>query len=808
MKKLLSTILSIAILATSAAVPVFADEVVTEAEEIAVVETVEETAEEAVEEEIIEEEVVEEEVVEEYFDFSDYVPSDYDVEKVNLNFDTDGTVVNDIDGTNAHQYAGDEEVVFSLSDNTIMTKEFFLTFDFRLDSAEDGTVPGYVGINRSGKVGPWIKYVDNQLKTQTGSSSYQTLGAVNPDEWYTAEMEGKMVVAGAKVTFRLYSYVDGVKTLVSTVEGMNLRQFYAGSSNGYPDYFRAYKVSLDNVKLISEYPDTIALTSTADEIDAGSTAAFDYTAMRQDVETTKYQVTWSVWDEAGTTEITDGSASITSDGVLVADIHSPAQTVTVKATADFEGKALVGEYKVKINAVSTENEKFDNIVIDGPLTVLGGTTGTFTFTASKNGEDVTSTLTNEDVVWSVYDCDDLNPNNSKMFSIADGVLTVDKSVIAQQIYVRATSASGKVYSSKAVTIDFALDKPEDVIGYNACEEAIDTANRVASFDGSTAYLTTSSYVLNFGDQADYVAVEFDFRMPGSGDIRCKRADGSENSSFLYRDGGISQQTGGSKFSAVMAGLDTEAWYHFEFLYSAAAVDASCNIYKYNEDGSRELVNTTYGLNMRNGKNFGKIEFSSSMYVDNIMVTKPVPNELEITSATTNMFAGNTNQITATASRNALPLKNASGLTWTVNDASDLPIIDGSVTITEAGLVTVDPLTKAQTVTVVAKASETVKATTVINIQSSDVFAITNIGVNEDMTKIVKIYMEKNFYYVDDVTFAVAIYGEDGRLKAMVSRGGYGDEYSLGSNEINVDLELPADFNPETDMIKSFVWTRF
>ncbi len=799
MKKLLSTILSIAMLATSAAVPVLADEVVTEAEEIAVVETVEE--------EIIEE-VVEEEIVEEYFDFSDYIPCDYDVEKVNLNYDTDGTVVNDIDGTNAYKIESDEVQVFKLSDNTIMTKEFFLTFDFRFDSAEDGTVPGYMGINRSGKTGPWFKYVDGELRTQTGSNSQQTLGNVSPDVWYTAELEGKMVVPGAKVTFRLYSYVDGVKTLISTVDGMNLRQFYAGSSNGYPDYFRGSNVSMDNVKLISEYPDTIALTSTADEIDAGSTAAFDYTAMRQDVETTKYAVTWSVWDEAGTAQITDESVTITSDGVLSADIHSPAQTVTVKATADLEGKELVGEYQVKINAVSTENEKFDNIVIDGPLTVLGGTTGAFTFTASKNGEDVTSTLTNEDVIWSVYDCDDLKPNNNKAFSIADGVLTVDKSVIAQQIYVRATSASGKVYASKAVAIGFAQDYPETVIGYNACEEAVESADRVESFDGSTAYLTTGAVVLNFGDQGDYVAAEFDFKFPGSGDIRCKRADGSENSSFLYRDGTISQQTGGSKFSSVMADVDTEAWYHFEFLYSSAAGDASCNIYKYNEDGSRTLVNTSYGLNMRNGKSFGKIEFSSSMYVDNIMITKPVPNELEITAATNNMFAGNTNQVTATASRNALPIKTVSGITWTVNDASDLPIIDGTVTITEAGLVTVDPLTKAQTVTVVAKASETVIATTTINIQSSDVFAITNIGVNEDMTKIVKIYMEKNFYYVDDVTFAIAIYGEDGRLKAMVSRGGYGDEYSLGSNEINVDLELPADFNPETDMIKSFVWTRF
>ncbi len=790
MKKLLSAILSTTMLVTSAAVPVLADE----AEEIAAV--LEET------------EVFEECYEDEYFELNDYVSSGYDVEVVNLDYNTDGTVINDIDGTNALSVDGDEEVqLFKLSDNTVMTKEFFLTFDFRFDTLSDGTVPGYIGINRSGKVGPWLSYDSGVLRTQTGSSSYQTLGSISPDTWYTAEMEGKMVVAGASVEFRLYEYKDGVKSLVNTVSGMNLRQFYAGSSNGNPDYLRAYKVSMDNVKLISEYPDAIVISSTADEINAGSTAAFDYVATRLDVEMTKYSVSWSVWNADGTEEITDDTVSITSDGVLSADIHSPSQTVTVKATSTFGDKELTGEYQVNINAVSTENEKFDAITIDGALTVQAGKSSTYTFTATKGGEDVTSTVTNDDVVWSVYDCDNLYPNNNKGISIENGVLTIDDSVIAQNINIRASSVSGNVYSAKAVAISFSDKQEETVLGYNACEEANDSISRVESFDGSMAYLTTSTYVLSFGDNGDYVATEFDFKMPESGDIRFKRADGSENSSFLYRNGGLMQQTGGSKYSTVMAEIDTTAWYHFEMLYSAGAADASCNIYKYNDDGTKTLVNTTYGLNMRNGKNYGKIEFSSSMYIDNIMITTPIPNELSIAAANTYMFAGNTNQISATASRNGLPIEGASGISWTVNDEEDLPIIDGSVSISEAGLVTVDPLAKAQTVTVVAKASGSVSATTVIYVQTSDIFEITNIGVNEDMTKIVKIYMEKNFYYTEDVTFIVAIYGEDGRLKNMVSRSGYGDEYALGSNEINVDMEL-SDFNSETDVIKSFVWTRF
>lgn len=799
MKKLLSTIISIAILATSAAVPVFADEVNTEVEEIAAVETVEE--------EIVEEEIYEEEIVES-FEFSDYISGDYDIERLSLTYD-DGATINDIDGSAALKIDGEEEVrLFTLSDNTTMIKEFFLTFDFRMDSAEDGTVPGIIGINRSGKVGPMFSYdaASGQFRTQTGSSSFQNLGAINPDEWYTAELEGKMVVTGAKVIFRLYNYVDGVKTLVNTVDGLNLRQFYAGSSNGYPDYFRGYKVSMDNVKLISEYPDVLTLSSTADEIDAGSIAALDYVATRQDIETTKYSVTWSVWDETGVNEITDGSAAITADGILSADIHSPSQTVTVKATADLEGKELVGEYQVNIKAVSTENEKFDSIVIDGAMGMKAGTSSTFTFTATKGGEDVTSTLTSEDVIWSVYDYADLEPNSNARIKAENGVLTVEDGVLPQTVTLRASSTSGKVYGSKAISILVSDSQIETLLTSNACEETIETADRVESIDGSKAYAYHTTTRLNsFGNTGEYVLTELDIKFDAADSgFTLIRADGSYNSCFRFHNNTISMQTGSSKWTSLMA-AEADKWYHLEILYSSTNADASCNIYEYNEDGTLGEPKACYEISRRNGKEYGNIEILAGTTVDNIKVSSPLPDAITITAPGQFMFAGETAQYSATATRNSLPLKNFSGLKWEVLDASDLPIIDGSVTVSDAGLLTSDPMVPEQTVTVRVSSGDA-SAGAKVTIQSSEIFSVTNIGINEAATEIVKLYVDKNFYYDDEVSFIIAIKDEDGRLAGVKLISTYGDRLNIGSNELTTNLVLPEGFSADTYTVEVMVWT--
>ncbi len=768
MKKIISIILSAAVITASAAVPVFAD-------------------------------------------YTDVV---YDVEQYNLTFD-DGTATNNIDGT-AAKVTTDTEVVFDASsDSSIFTKEFFWTFDFCFNSAEDGST-GSISIEKkksSGaldKQGPNIWINDGMLVTSTGSkaTNIQNLGEISADTWYTAEMEGKMVVSGASVTFKLYKYEGGTKTLVQETSGMNLRQFYAGSSNGNPNCMKGTNVSLDNIKFISEYPDEIVISATDDatEMDAGTTLAMDYVAKRLGVDVTKHAVTWSVWNESGDAEITDESVAITTDGVLKADISSPAQVVTVKATTEVGAEPLTGEYQVTVNAVDTANEKFDTIVLDGAAEMKAGTSETFTFTATKTGEDITDTVTEEDVVWSIYDCDDLAPNNNKNIKIENGVVTVDASVLPQTIYVRATSTSGAVYGSKSIVINFSDEQTETVLGYSACETAIDTAERTESIDGSYAYLTTAATTFNVGNQGDYALMSFDvkFNQEYAG-VRIKRNDGKENSSFVYKsDGTISQQTGSSDFSSIASGITTDKWYHMEILYKSE--NASCNVYEYNEDGAKKLIKTAYDVNRRNGSQFGKLEVQTGTYVDNVKIVSPIADKVEISAPSQYIFAGETAEYSVNASRNGLPLNDYAGITWSVLDASNLPIIDESVTINESGILTVSAMAQPQTVTVVAESESGASDTAEMTIQTTEIFKITNLGINEEGTKIVKLYVEKNFMYDDDVTFIITIKNTDGVLKAVKLVNSFGDRYSLGENEITVDFDIPSDFNAETDIIETMVWT--
>lgn len=742
--------------------------------------------------------------------FADYTEVSYDVEQFNYTYD-DGTATNDIDGTNALA-ATDTTVAAEASDSSVFTKEFFMTFDFRFDSAEDGSVPGSITIEKKksngdmDKLGPSLSYSDGVLRTATGSTSFQTLAEISPDTWYTMELEGKMVVAGAAVVCRVYGYVSGEKTLIQETPAINLRQFYAGSSNGNPNCIKGTNVSLDNIKFISEYPDEIVISATEDatELDAGTTLAFDYVAKRLGTEVTKHAVTWTLCNE-NDEEITDGSVTITADGVLKADIASPTQDVTVKATTTVGAEPLTGTYNVIVNAVNTENEKFDTIVLSAADEMKAGESTAFSYTASKAGEDVTDTVTNEDIVWSIYDCDDLSPNNNKNISITDGVLTVDDSVIAQSIYVRATSTSGTVYGSRAIKINFSDNQKEAVLGYDACETSIETAEKAESVDGSAAYLTTSAVTVGIGNQTDYTLSSFDVKFSANyAGVRIKRNDGKENSSFVYRDGTISQQTGSSSYSVIASDISTEKWYHMEIMYRLD--DASCNIYEYNADGTKTLIKTAIGLNRRNGSQMGKLEIQSGTYIDNIKLVTPIADNVELKAPSQYIFAGDTAQYSVTASRSRLSLNDYADIEWSVLDGENLPILDENISVSDTGLLTVTAMASPQTVTVVAKASNGASDSAQMTIQTTEVFEITNLGINEAGTKIVKLYVEKKFTYDDDVTFIVAIKDADGVLKGVKLVKSFGDRFTVGENEVTVDFDIPQGFNPETDVIETMVWT--
>ena len=752
---------------------------------------------------------------------ADYAGADYDVVRTQLTYD-EGTVTNDIDSSNALQVT-DATDIFTYPSNggdcDVFANEFFMSFDFRFDTV-DGAVPGVIAVNRlddngrNGKTGPMFSYSDGQIRTQTGGSSYDNLGAVSPDTWYTVEMEGKMVVSDASVTFRLYGYEDGEKTLINEVPDLNLRQFYAGSANGRPNLMNASYVSIDNVTVISEYPDELVLSSTADSVKAGQTVVMDYVAQRAGTEVTKHPVTWSVYDADNANPIDDGSVSISADGVLSADISSQSQTVTVRAEATFGENVLMGTKTIEVEAVDTTDEKFDAITIDGAAEVKAGAESTYTVTAAKGGEDVTSTLEDGDVVWSIYDSANLTQiytgENAKV-TLDNGVLSIADGVLPQTVTLRAASETGLVYGSYVVNIGFSDSQTEEVI-FSTSFDTVDMmpsgSNKESSVDGTTAYMTTSDYtVWSVQNYTDYVLTELDVKFvnEGSGFTLMRRDGGKTNTSINYSGGNLATYSG-----VVLQNASQDKWYHIELLYSEDAADASCNVYEYDENGvlNEDSKVTSLAINMRNGAEYGQLRIANGTLVDNIKISMPVADDVTLTAPSENVFAGGTVQYSATATRNGLPIKNASGLQWEVLDAEGLPLIDGDITVSNTGLVTVGSMVQPQVVTVQVSTANGASDSRALNIQTTEIFKVTNFGINEEGTKIVRMYVDKNFFYNDDVTFIIAIKGSDGMLKGLEMVSGFGDRYVLGANEITVDMDLPDGFDPETDVVETMVWTTF
>lgn len=767
---------------------------------------------------------------------ADYTAAEYDIERAAYDYNTDGTVDNTIDNTKAKKITETEDI-FSFSGQGYLTTDFFLSYDFNFYT-ENNAVPGEMTFGNTGSdIGPKMSYDSDgskknkgQLVTQTGNTAWQGLGAISPDTWYTIEFEGVFLGANAHVDCSLYKYDNGVKTLVTKTENMNLRNF-SGTSNK-KDICRIYasNICIDNVKLVSTHPNEINITSATDEyeLSAGSSLPLSYSLARNgQAVTNTYAVSLALYDEANENLISEDVAHLTTDNILITDLEAEDQTITVRATTTIGEKELTGTKQIKIKAVNIENEKFDEVVIEGPDDVKAGTTAQYTFTAKKKGADVTASLTDNDFEWSIYSTDDLNKNNNKAISLTGGKtaeLKIDDSVIAQRLNVRVSTKTGLVYGSKTVNVTFSDKQTEEVLTYNACEDSIATASRVPSIDGSSAYATTASTIFGFGARSDYVLTEFDVRFTkeDSGIYFERGINGGEkwNTSFYLRGGTIQSQTGSTNWSSLPGSgmnITTDDWLHFEVLYKGVQnkdkndglVDASCIITKYNADGTLDTANAQTFLNLvtRNGDAYGCIDATAGVVIDNVKVSVAAATEIELDAARTEVFAGESVQFTANAARNGLPIKAADGMDWEVLDESGLPIIgdDAQVKISSTGLLTVDPLTPAQKITVkVSSASGEKKVD--VQIKTSELFEIKNIGVNEEKTKITKLYVDKRFNYNDEVTFIIAIYNDKGALTGVTVRQMYGDALIIGENELSVNLDLPSGFNPETDKIQVMTWT--
>lgn len=754
--------------------------------------------------------------------WADYTPTEYDKEYQNLTFD-DGTAENAIDGTNALKFSDistDElnNIVWdkgsSVGYKELFTKTFdttngfFLSFDFCVDEANKDTflieLPQYNSAHaKIDKVGPIISYgpaksggTDLQLRTQTSSSAWQLLGSITFGSWYTAEIEGRTGIGAEYTTFRLY---DSSHQLVQETKNFNMRNI--SSNNLSFNTMQIKNADIDNVKLLAVNPDAIELSAASEELSAGQSLSFDYTMLKNDAEFTKHPVEWSV----------SGNNVSINNGILTADIDAPNQTVTVTASAVFNEKVLSAAKDIAIKAVDTSDEPFDSASVSGADKVKAGTTADYTVSATKNGLSVIPA--EGDIVWSVWDYANTFPYydeayaGQKVIDVTDGTLTISEKVLPQTITLRASTPSGKVFGYKTINIDWADSQTETVIvnrSYDDAETVPASVNKAVGADGSIAYSVPALEETKFGNQEGYTLTELDikFTQEGSGYVLRRNDLAKINTSILYKNGNIATDKG-----TLVTGAELNAWYHLEILYSTD--NASCNIYKYNDDGTLGEPHQCLDIDKQNAAQYGAYRLLAGTVIDNLKISTPLPKELNLTASKTNVFVGESLTVTPTAYRNGLPLNSAEGITYSVLDSEGLPIIDGSVTVNDKGEVNVTSFAAAQIITIRAQSPTGAKADCQVNVQSADMFTITNIGINEEHEtdpRIVKLYVTKEFNYTDSVVFLITVYDDNGILKGVMHLNKFGDSMSVGENELTLDYKLPDGFNPDTWRINVMAWT--
>ena len=758
-------------------------------------------------------------------DYSLYEKVQY-TENYNTNTQTDGP-----DGTGYFQAtASDSDKIAYSGVGAYLASDSLFEMDFRFDAATGSMRMS----NGNNKTGPLFTLSGTTLRTDTGSGTNdkQNLGTVEVGKWYKMEIEGKMGVGDAYADFRLYEYKDGVPVLTNTKEGMNLRNF-ANASNGHSDNIKVSGgVSIDNVKITSLYASDVAVTALKDDIKANESVQLTATATRKGKAVTIPTFEWTILDGEGH-EITDDSVTVTSSGMLITTADAATQTVTVRATATTEGNPY-GEKEISITAIDTSNDTFDAISLDSDQEyVRTGEDATITVTATKGGEAVTPA--NDDIVWSVYNEKNIREVKNSGIHVTNGVVSVEDYVIPQTITVRASNKSGSAVANVKLNIkpgtmilDGEMGNKDTFVAGDACEELVTGLDlQDGSWDGSGYYkLTSATNLAGFGgNTTEHVLYSADIRFDevNAGWDVTNEGDGRVGMQGRRTDANKLKIESGSTY----IDIDPEAWYNISIMCSTGNANAYAHmiIYKY-KDGVKvhpvtEAVGEPYvaqNIYMRNLRaDFSPLspashmKFQAGTSVDNVYVAKTTPDGIDVTVDKDTMFAGQTIQGTATATRQGVPYGYTSAdlIKWVVyNSDNTAPLGSDLITVDSSGTLNVDALAGAQTVYLRAQTIDGLLHDEVkITINTSDIFNVKAIGFDEDYTKVQELKVVKNFSYSDDVTFVIAVYDStETQLKSVTTKTMSAKNIAKSEDGVGVSIEsiLPAGFDKTSDVL--YVYT--
>lgn len=718
---------------------------------------------------------------------------------------------------------------FSFGANT--KEDIMVSLDVRFDAELSGFTPR----DKSDKKACGTVLLRNgtiQVQKGSGANDYvDSKIAADNSSWYHISLVGRFL---DKVDMFVWKYDNGGnKTYLGTLANIPLRTI---GSNGFNHLDANRNTSIDNIAIYKLGADTLTVSGDRSEISAGEQTLLTCKATRAGIDFTLPAITWEIYNAENTAPIDDENITISSGGLLQIGGKAQNQTINVRASAASKDEGVIyGSIEIVVKGVDTSTDTYDNVTLSAennkntvrigdPLSVTAETT--LQGTAVTPGEG--------DLIWKVFDKNNLRELGNDNIKIENGVLSVNELVVPQSVTVKAINKSGSVSGTYPVEVLPANmnsgneDTYTDTfVSANACEEKDSTMElKLGSWDGS-GYYNTSSNIDFIGfpaDTTDDVIYSADMQFPVDG-------SGWEIRNVGNGSLGLQLTASGNKVNALAASnkvvgsmdIEKNAWYNVQIMCASGRGGDSyaiCHVYKYAggkkvhpQNGTEnEPLSLTVNLRNLSEKSGNHIRIYPGTNVDNVMNFKIAPDTLTITLDTEAVLAGGTAQARTTASRKgtAFPTLSNNLINYEIYDAENqYPLGDDKITIDANGKISVDSMADPQDVYVrVSSVSGGMKDSKKLTIKSSSIFEVTKVGFNEDYSVLKRLKVTKNFYYKDDVTFITAAYNKDGIMTAVAAVNTYGDSLNLGDeNYVQMNMSMPSDFDKLFDRINVFIITK-
>lgn len=283
------------------------------------------------------------------------------------------------------------------------------------------------------------------------------------------------------------------------------------------------------------------------------------------------------------------------------------------------------------------------------------------------------------------------------------------------------------------------------------------------------------------------------------------------------------QTGGKAYTKLME-IDPDAWYRIALrgFYGKKASNDSQSaegsfidlyIAEYDGEGRLGEVQKFANVNRRNDTWPRRLYAENGTSIDNVLVYAVAPGKVEISAkdSPTEIFAKNTLQFTTkilTSMDEVMPVAE-NAVRYEVYRSDGSLVLDG-VTVSDSGLMTVAGSMPEQDIKIraISRLNESTYGEYPIHIKAIDSVVIEKLGFNEDYSRIVNITVNINQEYETGIVFIVSVYDENGVMKKSYSKALEADDIDTSKvMKININGDLPEDFNKDTDMVKVFVWEK-